>query len=117
MKFGPALAERHNAIAATLCLLHNKEPNANQQQHGQNGGKNRRPPGRLRRLFRFDVHAFFTQRVNKRRVVGHYGGKLRTVLQLTAHRILDNSDLFNLLFLNLLEKAGICNFLLVVGTR
>ena len=113
---GTAFAEGHHPAAAALSLLHDEEPNAYQQQNRQQGREHRRPPWRFRRIFRVYLHALSRQLVKEFRVsvgiVRGNSGKLRTISQRTANRILNEDNLSYFAFIHLLQELRVPYFLL-----
>ncbi len=107
MQFGAAFAERHDFAAATLRLLHDKEPNTNQQQHRQQRRKQRCPPRRLRRQFGLDIDFLFPQDIDQSRVVGRNQGEFLTILKFAANRVFHDCYPIDLLILDLFQERGV----------
>ena len=111
----PALAKRHHSASAALRLLHDEEPDADQEQNGQDGRKHRRPPRRLRRTLRFDFHILVLQRLEEIRIlvrrVGRDRQEFRAVRQRALHNIILQRDLRDLALLNLLQEFRIVDLL------
>ena len=106
-----ALAERHHAAAAALRLLHDEEPDADQEQDRQDRREHRRPPRCLRRSLRLDLNVLVLQSLEEVRVlirrVGRDRQKLRAVRQRALHDVVLQRDLRDLALLHLLQEVRV----------
>ena len=117
----PALAERHHTATAALCLLHDEEPDTDEQQDGQDRREHLRPPGRFGRIFRRDVNALRGELLIEIRVIirriGCDGRELRAIRQRATDGILDDDHLGDLAGVYLMQELGIFHFLPVRISR
>ena len=108
---GTALAEGHDPAAASLGLLHDEEPDANEKQNRQDRREHSGPPGRLRRIVRRDVHAFGGEPFVKMRVavrlIRRDSGEFRPVRERPVDSILDKGDLLHLPCIHLMQELGV----------
>ena len=112
-----ALAERHDASAAALRLLHDEEPDTDEEQDGDDRREHLRPPRRLRRVLRRDVDALRRELLVEIRVVvrgvRRDGREFRTIRERAVDRVLDQHDLRYLALIYLLQELRVLHFLTV----
>ena len=106
-----ALAKRHHAASAALRLLHDEEPDADQQKDRQDRREHRRPPRRFRRALRLDLDVLLLQSLEEVRILIRRIGRDRQKLRAISERALDDvvlkRDLRDLAILHLLQKIRI----------
>ena len=112
-----ALAERHDASAAALRLLHDEEPDADEQQDGDDRREHLRPPGRLRRILRRDVDSLRRELLVEVRVIirgiRRDGRELRAICERAVDRVLDDHDFRHIALVYLLQELRVLHFLAV----
>ena len=106
-----ALAERHDAAAAALRLLHDEEPDADQQENRQDRREHRRPPRRFGRTLRLDLDVLLLQGLEKIRILVRCIRRDRQKFRAVRERSLDDvvlkRDLGDLALLNLFQEIRI----------
>ena len=107
-QFGARLAKAHRtALAATLHLPDEEEPDADNDDEGQPGAEQHRPEraglGRPRR----DRHIAGFKARNDVGAIGQHGFKARTVGKHTGHDIVGNGDTIDAAGLNVADKLAI----------
>ena len=98
-------SEVHHAPAAHLGLLHDKEPESNEDRNRDKRGQHRLPPRRLGRILRRDIDPLVRETrieflIAVRRI-GRNGRELRPIRERAANVVLDEDDLVHLTRLHL----------------
>ena len=104
-KSGSAFSERHGFAATGLHLAHKKDPDSQQQKHGEPGDKNTHIPAGLFRSYHYNPDIFLSQCPNQIRVFWRSRGlKGLAVHILAGDTIATDHYLVNLPLFNLIHK-------------
>ena len=105
------LAKAHDTSAAALCLVHDPEPHADQNDDRKQRREQIHPPGRLFRRFCSDDDATFRKLRQKLRVIVRcIGSEFAAVLQLTADGIVRHRHGVDILLLDLRNEIAVGDF-------
>ena len=108
-----ALAKAHDPAAAALGIVHHEEPQDDNDDHGQDTGKDAAPERRLGRQFGLDFHIAAAQRVNHLVIAGCNGRKFGAILESPLDNgIIDDGDALYIILLDFLHKIAVAHIVL-----
>jgi len=108
----PALSKGHCLPPAALHLAHEKDPDPNEEQHGEPRDENRHVPRRLFHGFDQDPYLLAHERFNQVRILGHIGLKTLATSQLSRDLFSLNLHLFNLVIIHIGQEITVRDALL-----
>lgn len=107
----PALAKGHDPVPPTLGLLHDEDPDPDQENNGEEGRKEGGPPGRRRWRFPGVGHPGLFQPFYQFSIIGVIGGEFFPVFEFAFDGTIYNDYPIYLSCLKMCQKGRIGNLL------